>query len=158
MGKGWISLHRSITENPLWFLERFTKSMAWVDMLLLANYEPTAVYIRGVKIQVQRGQLCSSVVFLAKRWKWNKRTVSKFLKELESKGSIQCGKSNVATVITLTNYDLYQACCTKQAGEAQSRAQAGKGAGKKRPSHLLQPVQFESWEIDPRKTSSAQQT
>ena len=34
---GWIKLHRSITDNQLYFKEPFNKTLAWIDLLLLAK-------------------------------------------------------------------------------------------------------------------------
>lgn len=106
--QGWIKLHRQICENELWFSERFTKAQAWIDLLLLANHAPATIFIRGIEIHLDRGQLAYSQLTLASRWKWNDRTVNELLKLLEKRQMIQTKTNNVTTVITIRNYNEYQ--------------------------------------------------
>jgi DNA replication protein DnaD len=105
---GWIKLHRSIQENEFYFSERFTKTQAWIDLLLLANHKPATIFIRGVEVHLERGELAYSQKSLSRRWKWNERTVNKFLRALESRQMIQRRSSNVTTIISLKNYSIYQ--------------------------------------------------
>lgn len=106
--QGWIKLHRQIQDNELWFSERFTKVQAWIDLLLLANHKPTTIFIRGVEINLERGQLAYSQVTLAHRWGWNERTVKRFLQMFEKRGMIQSKTTNISTIITVSNYQKYQ--------------------------------------------------
>lgn len=106
--KGWISLHRKIAENPLWFSEPFTRGQAWVDLLLLANHEYTYFYKRGNKIDVHRGQVGRSAVELADRWKWSRSKVRKFLNDLEKEQQIEQQKNTVTQVLTIKNFEKYQ--------------------------------------------------
>jgi len=105
---GWISLYRSLQYNDLWNCERFTKGQAWVDLLLLANIKTKKIFLRGIEITVERGQLAWSIVSLSERWQWNERTVSNFLKSLNRREMIHSKTSNVSTVITICKYDEYQ--------------------------------------------------
>ena len=34
---GYIKLHRSLMDNPLWTEKPFSRGQAWVDLLMLAN-------------------------------------------------------------------------------------------------------------------------
>ena len=110
LSNGYIKLHRCIQDNPDWFAEPFTRSQAWIDMLMNASYKPHAVRIRGIKIDLARGQLALSEVEYSKRWKWSRGKVNRFLKELESKTvqQITQQKTNVTSVVTVINYDDYQ--------------------------------------------------
>jgi len=110
MSAGYIKLHRVLQDNPAWTSEPFTRSQAWVDMLLSASYKPHSVRIRGIKIDLERGQLALSEVEYAKRWKWSRGKVNRFLSELESKTVQQIvqQKTNVTTLVTILNYDRYQ--------------------------------------------------
>lgn len=112
---GYIKLHRSIEENEFYFSERFTKAQAWVDLLLLANHRPNTMFVRGVEIQIETGQLARSQITLAKRWKWNRRTVKQFLNMLEKRQMIHTRLSNITTIISILNWPLYQ-------GDAQQTA------------------------------------
>lgn len=109
---GWVSIHRSIQDNPIWLEERFTKGQAWVDLILMVNHEKNTTILGFKRVEINRGQTITSQVKLAKRWKWDRKTVRKFLSLLECEKmitqnvdrSVQQGK----TVITITNYDKYQ--------------------------------------------------
>jgi len=106
--EGYIKLHRQITENELWHSERFTKSQAWIDLLLLATFKPRTVFIRGIEINLNPGDLCYSQLTLSKRWKWNERTVNKYLSMLENRQMIQTRITNVTTVISILKWNEYQ--------------------------------------------------
>lgn len=106
--QGWIKIHRQLLDNEIWEYERFSRAQAWIDLLLLANREEKKFSLRGVDIIAERGQVVRSVVGLAKRWQWNKRTANRFLSWLESRGMIHCKSDNVCTYISINNYDTYQ--------------------------------------------------
>lgn len=108
MTTGWIRLHRKIVESELYFTERFTKTQAWIDLLLLANHKPRTIFIRGVEVQLNSGELAYSMQTLSKRWEWNERTVKQFLNWLENRQMIQTRISNVTTIISIVKYTNYQ--------------------------------------------------
>ncbi|MCX6150174.1 MAG: hypothetical protein NTX22_06600 [Ignavibacteriales bacterium] len=108
MMEGWISLHRQITENEIWLSERFTKAQAWIDLLLLATHKPRTIFIRGNEINLKPGQLCWSQLSLADRWKWNRKTVDKFLLILENREMVDNRKTRLTTIISILNWNLYQ--------------------------------------------------
>ena len=112
--KGWIKIFRSITDDEDYFAERFTREMAWIDLLLLANFKDSTIIKRGIKIQLHRGQIFKSIRFLSDRWQWNERTTMKFLDSLELEGKIQRKITNVNTLITITNYSNYQDECNTE--------------------------------------------
>lgn len=105
---GWIKLHRKLSDNPIWFCEKFTRGQAWVDLILLANHQDSYFYKRGVKVNVKRGQVGRSEVELSDRWKWSRSKVRKFLKDLEKEQQIEQQKTNVTQLISIINYDNYQ--------------------------------------------------
>lgn len=108
MNHGWIKLHRKIQDNPLWRCEPFTRGQAWVDLLLLANHNDNFFYKRGVKVDIQRGQVGVSEVGLSDRWKWSRNKVRKFLNDLEKEQQIKQQKTNVTQIVTIINYSQYQ--------------------------------------------------
>jgi len=107
--EGWIKLHRQITENPLYFSEAFTRCQAWIDMLLLANTKEGFFYKRGIRVEVIRGQVGYDIESLAKRWKWSRGKVERFLNVLEIDKQVVRQKTNVTTLISICNYNIYQA-------------------------------------------------
>jgi hypothetical protein len=105
---GWIKLYRQIQDNPLYFSEPFTRSSAWIDLLLLANHKEAYFYKRGVKVDVKIGQIGYDIDTISKRWKWSRGKVERFLKTLENENQIVRQKSNVTTLISIVNYKEYQ--------------------------------------------------
>jgi hypothetical protein len=106
--KGWIRLHRKMTDNPLWTCEKFTRGQAWIDLLLLANHTDNYFYLREHKIIVKRGQVGYSQLALSERWKWSRSKVKKFLNDLEKEQQIKQQISKSTSVITIVNYEIYQ--------------------------------------------------
>ena len=106
--EGWIKLHRTIQDNPLWRSEPFSRGQAWVDLLLLANHKESFFYKRGNKVTVLRGQVGRSEVELSDRWKWSRTKVRKFLTELQEEQQIKIRKSRITQVLTIVNYDNWQ--------------------------------------------------
>ena len=105
---GWIKIHRKIIENPLYFSEPFNRSMAWIDMILLANHSDNFFFKRGIRIDVKIGQIGYDIDSLAKRWQWSRGKVERFLQMLENDKQIVRQKTNVTTLISIVNYKEYQ--------------------------------------------------
>lgn len=117
---GFIRLHRAILDNPLYETEPFTKTMAWIDLLLNAKYEDEKEWHRGSEILVKRGQLVVSLGELSKKWKWTRSKVQRFLDYLEREKAIQKPIQSaiqkpiqLSTIISIVNYDKYQTPDTK---------------------------------------------
>lgn len=106
--EGWIKLHRQIIEHPDYFSEPFTRVMAWIDLLMLANHKGMNMYVRGNKVEIKRGDTAIAQETLATRWKWSRTKVKRYLNELEKDRQIVQQKSNVISTISVVNYDAYQ--------------------------------------------------
>lgn len=105
---GWVKLHRQIFDGDLWLLEPFTKAMAWVDLFGNANHEDGIFSVRGNIVKIKRGQLGWSELTMAKRWRWSRDKVRRFLKWLETRQQIEQQKSKLTTIILIVNYEKYQ--------------------------------------------------
>ena len=110
MHRGYIKLWRKVWDNTLYFTETFTRTQAWIDMLLLANHKPSTIYLRGIPVTIERGQLLGGENYLGSRWKWSRGKVRRFMQNLEQQNEqqIRQQKNNVITLITIVNYYLYQ--------------------------------------------------
>ncbi len=109
---GWVRLHRKLADHPIWTREKFTKGQAWVDLILLASYADHIAFQSTKAVTVKRGQVLTSQVNLAKRWRWNRETVRTFLLLLKSTNMVAIETSKATdtgyTLITMLNYELYQ--------------------------------------------------
>jgi len=126
---GWIKLHRKITENPLYFSEPFNRSMAWIDMLLIANHSDNYFFKRGIRVEVKVGQIGYDLDTLGKRWQWSRGKVERFMQMLENDNQIVRQKTNVTTLISIVNYKEYQ--CDSKADSKPNRKPNNKADGNK---------------------------
>lgn len=107
-GKGWISIYRKIQDSWLWNEKPFDKSHAWIDLLLLANYQDKKVLLGNELLIVKRGSFITSQKKLMNRWGWGSEKTRKFLKLLDSDGMISFNADKCKTTIAINNYEEYQ--------------------------------------------------
>jgi len=92
-----------------WTNESFTRSQAWIDLLLLANYKDTFTRISGERFNVKRGELIWSQKSLSARWKWSRGKVKRYLDELQDlEHQIEYQNIRRSTLIKIVNYDKHQ--------------------------------------------------
>lgn len=68
--------------------DKFTRLMAWSDLQLQAAEAPAVVYVRGEKINMQRGQVLTTIKELATRWNTSRQTANKYLEEYRTEGRL----------------------------------------------------------------------
>lgn len=68
--------------------DKFTRLMAWADLQLQAAEAPAVVYLRGEKINMQRGQVLTTIKELATRWNTSRQTANKYLEEYRREGRL----------------------------------------------------------------------
>lgn len=103
MSTGFIKLSKDLLEDEMYFSERFTRMQAFFDLCFLASFGNRTFFKRGIKVELQAGQLAKSEEELADRWQWSRNTVRKFLSELQECGKIEQQKSRLITVISVKN-------------------------------------------------------
>lgn len=106
---GWIKLHRSLSEHWLWDFKSPEKAMAWVDLLMMARHSEGQIMLKGRVVKLGRSQIGVSQISLQKRWKWSQNKVKRFLKLLENEGMCNLETNDLTTIITICNFDSYQA-------------------------------------------------
>ena len=82
MLQGWIPVYRQIQENWMWKEKPFSKGQAWIDLIMLANYEDKKMPYKGEVITCERGTVNLSISFLADRWGWSRKKTKKKLKSI----------------------------------------------------------------------------
>ena len=131
---GNFSVSRSIWTSDLFAKEPFTEREAWIWMISSAVWRDKTTRVGHYIIELERGQLCYSIRFLAKAWGWSKSKVDRYLKRLET---MDATRSKIGTpigtasgtppmVITICNYNEYQPD-TEKAGHI-----GGQSTGQKR--------------------------
>lgn len=106
--EGYIKLFRKITENEFYFSQKFTKIQAWIDLLLIAGYKENSVTLGGVEFDLSPGELCFSQKSLAERWKWDRKTVRRFLTGLQKRNMVLIKTNRITSVITIVNWKKFQ--------------------------------------------------
>ncbi len=107
--KGWIAVDRSIMDHWLYSGKPFCCFAAFVDLLLKANYMDKKVLHRGELVLCKRGTVNLSIKELADCWGWSRPKVRTFLDKLEADGMVALEITPRRTVISIINYDKYQA-------------------------------------------------
>lgn len=79
---------------------------------------------KGSVITFERGTVNRSIESLAARWGWSRKTVSKFLRALESDGMVTTKRTTHGTTVTIENYGFYQCqWSTKGTTEGTTKSQ-----------------------------------
>lgn len=106
---GWIGLYRSITKHWIYPKDRpFTKYEAWIDLLLMVNFENKKVFAGEDLVECDRGEIITSQLKLMKRWKWSKSKLLKFFSVLEMDKMCAIKSDNKKTSLKICNYINYQ--------------------------------------------------
>lgn len=114
--KGFFTISRKLVDNWIYPTNqdrKLTQFEAWVEIIRLAKYVCTKKLVQGNLIIIPRGYFDTTVSQLALIWRWDKRTVEKFLQELEADGMIRRFKINSkslksCTLIKVNNYNKLQ--------------------------------------------------
>lgn len=112
---GYIKIDRSILYHPA--LQKKDRSFceigAWLWLLLEASFLDRKFRIGNSEVKLKRGQLCSSLTYMANAFNWHKSKVQRYLDRLILNGSITTetpkdAPADMPNIITICQYDLYQ--------------------------------------------------
>ena len=101
----WIKLNRKIWDSFIWSFENPKYTLAWIDMLLMANYKDKQIRCRGTVETVRRGSFVTSILKLAERWGMNRKTVS----------STKAGPKKAIPIIEFRLFFLFMTLCSAPA-------------------------------------------
>jgi len=106
--KGWIALHRQITEHWLWNEKPFSRGQAWIHMLLMANHEDNEIMFEGTKRTIRKGSFVTSIVKLSAIFGWERKKTTRFLDRLERDKMVTTERTTHGTTVTIVNWGNYQ--------------------------------------------------
>ena len=109
VGRGYYRMARGWMEHEAFASEPFTQREAWLWMIENAAYAGHRQRIGSQIIDLQRGQVAASTRYLGKAWQWDEKKVRRFLARLKTASMIAADAAAGITVITICNYDVYQA-------------------------------------------------
>lgn len=106
---GTVRISRDIFGHECFADEPLTEREAWVWLIMEAAWKPHTRRVGDYIVDVDRGQVAASVRFMASAWKWTPAKVQRFTKRLIRLGMISAKTDTGVSVITICNYDEYQA-------------------------------------------------
>ncbi|WP_273679048.1 helix-turn-helix domain-containing protein [Erythrobacter fulvus] len=115
-GGGYVAIYRAAFDHPL-FATDSARLGAWIWLLGKACWKPTPFDIAGRIVSLERGQLCASRSQLARAWGMSPSAVERFLTRLETEQMIGRATGQGRSIITIRNYDKFQAV-SDEAGQA----------------------------------------
>ena len=132
MRPGWVPVSRELQDHWMWDDKPFAHGQAWIDLIMLANYEDTKMPYKGEIITCERGTVNLSISYLANSWGWSRHKTRDFLNLLESDGMVTVNATTNRTTITLENYSFYNArdsktkkhCTVSQKSKNEEKEQA----------------------------------
>lgn len=105
---GWVCVYRDLQNHWLWEEKPFSKGQAWIDLILMADYQANKIPYKGEIITTERGVVNRSISWLAKRWGWGRDKARAFLHTLEDDNMVITNATKHRTTITIVNYGKYQ--------------------------------------------------
>jgi len=116
MSGGSIHLHRKVFRHPLFAGDPFSPREAWIWLVSEAAWAPHVRAVGSAQVSLARGQLAHSLRYLADCWQWSLGKVRRFLDKLTRADMATCEATQHYTLITIINYEDYQA-----PGDAENR-------------------------------------
>lgn len=108
-GKGWISMHRKMLDNPI--VCKDSDHMAvWVYLLLNAAHAEYPALFSGERITLQPGQLITGRKSISEKLKISESKVQRILKSFENEQQIEQLTSSKNRLVTLVSWSEYQDC------------------------------------------------
>ncbi len=104
--------------------DKFTRLMAWADLQLQAAEAPAVVYVRGEKINMQRGQVLTTIKELATRWNTSRQTANKYLEEYRTEGRLTLDEHAGLVLLTCSDETCTVQETTTQRADETSDAEA----------------------------------
>lgn len=109
MSKGtYIYLDRGVLDHWTYKDKPFNRSMAWIDMILIADHTTHVKMWRGKPTTFKRGDVNLSITELAKRWGWSRDKARRFISQLEQDNMVRVNSTTYRTTITIVKYDDFQ--------------------------------------------------
>jgi hypothetical protein len=85
VGQYSIFEHR-VKNSCVWEKGKYPKVQAWLDLITMRVISDSRDYFNN--LDRKRGHVYTSITSLSARWSWDRKTVRKFLDDLEAEGRI----------------------------------------------------------------------
>lgn len=111
---GWIKIDTEISKHWLW--QDAERLKWWLDILIMASWKDRKQLVGKQLVALRRGQFIASLSFLCKRWGRSRSMVEPFLDLLQEEGMISKEVGKNISIITVLNYEKYQAQNSAEVG------------------------------------------
>ncbi len=129
----YYRMHRGWMDNPVFGKSAFSEREAWCWLIETAAWKPRQYRIGSGIIDLERGQLCASIRYIADAWAWKKDKTRRYLLTLQSARMIVIKSATAARqsegVITICNYDIYQSECDRDATQSATATRQQRDSG-----------------------------
>lgn len=129
----YYRMHRGWMDNPVFGKSAFSEREAWCWLIETAAWKPRQYRIGSGIIDLERGQLCASIRYIADAWAWKKDKTRRYLLTLQSARMIVIKSATAARqsegVITICNYDIYQSECDSGATQSATATRQQRDSG-----------------------------
>lgn len=115
---GWIKLHRGIFDH--WIASDPDYLCVWLRMLTEANFEDKKHLFNGALLEIRRGQIIFGLEAWSSKTGVTIAKLRKLLDMLEKDKMINRQKTNKYSLISITNYALYQDDDRQNASKTQA--------------------------------------
>lgn len=151
---------RRIWDHPDLAKSEFSEREAFLWLVSEASWRPRRVRSGKAVVDLERGQLCASVRFMASAWMWSKSRVDRFLKRVQAVEMIRAESGTGQLIITVCNYDKFQGqrdTGGTVAGQQRDSSGTNENKGNKGNKDNIAQIGFDDfWAIVPRKVGKGQ--
>ena len=107
---GYLLLWRRFFEHRFWREPRvFSRAEAWIDFIGMAAWKTHTTIVKGVRIQLRRGEVLAPVRYLARRWSWSHGRVERWILDARSMDEIRPFRRHAGgDTYLIVRYDDYQ--------------------------------------------------
>lgn len=127
-GGGYVRVYRGVYGHPVF--RDGAEEAAFIWMIGKAAWQPTRLRYKERIFHLKRGQLALSQRDFCRSFSWSKGTFYRFLNRLKTEAMVGTQAGAGVTIITICNYDIYQAAI--ETVGAPVGAPVGAQAGHKR--------------------------
>lgn len=108
---GWVKLHRELANKAIWKCSTPEQKVVLITLLMLANHEPNQWEWQGKKYTVQPGQFITSLKSITENAGpgISIRNVRSAIEKFESYEFLTNQSTNKNRLITIVNWEFYQA-------------------------------------------------
>lgn len=150
---GYFKLHRELFEKPIWTNSTLEQQIVLLNLLSMANWQPTQQEIDGEIIQLQPGQFIASVEDIRKKINKPEITTKKIrganerFRKLGFLANVRANaRANAKSIITIVNWRLYQ-CENISEGKHKGERKGNERANEK-PFEGKQPLYKNNKELE----------